>query len=112
MQSQRFGRSAGDVQGRLETVGALQRRLKVSLAKGNSFCSGGAALLLSEFLDGGFQFPLCNLRVERRGPVVALPGFDVININFDRFEFSVVKPDRRPAWHDLINRRHREYSRA
>src|SRR5262245_18201224 len=103
MQPQRFWRRAGGVQGLLEIGGALQDRPQIRRAKGKSLCRRGAAITLTELLDRGFQFSARNLGVEGRRPVVALPGLDVVEIDFDRVELRVIKPGRLPARQKLID---------
>src|SRR5262245_53124343 len=51
MQSQRFRRGAGDVQGFLKTGGAFQDRLQICFAKRESLRRRRAALTLSKFFD-------------------------------------------------------------
>src|SRR5262247_3411971 len=112
MQSQRFWRRAGGVQGFLEIGGALQDRPQIGRAKGESLCRRGAVLTLAELLDRGFQFSVRNLGVEGRRPVVALLGLDVVNIDFDWVELSVIKPSRLPARQELIDQQRHEYHHA
>src|SRR5262245_10717350 len=75
MQSQGIGRGADYVQRFVETDGAFQGRLQIGFVKSESSGCGGAALGLSELLDRSLQIFLYNFRIERRGPVVAFPGF-------------------------------------
>src|SRR4029450_10949626 len=105
-------RGAGGVQGFLEIGGALQGRPQIGRAECESLCRCGASITLAELLDRGFQFSVRNLGVEGRGPVVALPGLDVVKIDFARGEPSVIKPGGLPAPQKLIDRRRREYRPA
>src|SRR4029453_10398003 len=112
MHPQRLWRGAGGVQGFLEIGGALQGRPQIGRAECESLCRCGASITLAEFLDRGFQFSVRNLGVQGRGPVVALPGLDVVKIDFDWVELTTIKPDRLPPRQKLIDRRRREYRHA